>query len=106
MAYRDTVDSPPPDPRLLEKTTNSRSPEEINEDISQTQNTYHFQNCGTVYMTVDSFNAGGVRIENCGNNIPQVNCSNVIHSQSHAVSSDLWHSAHPRLKNLNIYFLL
>ena len=106
------------DPRL-EKTTNSRSLDiqEINEDIHQTHKIY-LQNCGTVYMplTVDSFNARGVRMENCGNNVPQVTCllsfhphflfsfnlailhysdhrpkiignERVIHSQSHAVSS-------------------
>ena len=62
------------DPRL-EKTTNSRSPDiqEINEDIRQIHKIY-FQNCGTVYMPVDSFNARGVRTENCGNNVPQVTC--------------------------------
>ena len=64
----------------LEKTTYSRSPQmqksdvqEINEDIPQTHKIYHFQNCGTVYM--DSFNARGVRMKNCGNNVPQVTCS-------------------------------
>ena len=45
-----------------------------NEDIRQSQNIYHFQNCGTVCMSVDSFNAHGVRMENCGNYIPQVTC--------------------------------
>ena len=59
----------------LEKTANSPSPEiqEINEDIRQAHKIYHFQNCGTVY--IDSFNARGVRMENCGNNVPQVTCS-------------------------------
>ena len=120
MVYRNTVDSSPPDPSL-EKTTNSRSPdiEEISEDIRQTQNIYHFQNCGTVCMSVDSFNARGVSMENCGNNIPQVTCSysylvlfhfssnfaisyyldhhpriigneNGIHSQSYAISNGMW----------------
>ena len=71
MVYRNTVERSTPDPRL-EETTNSRSPyiEEMNEDIRQTHNIYHFQNCGTVSMSVDSFNARGVRMENCGNNIP------------------------------------
>ena len=57
---------------MVEKTTNSRSPDiqEINEDIRQTHEIYQFQNCGTVYM--DSLNARGVRIEKCGNNAPQV----------------------------------
>ena len=75
MVYRNTVERSTPDPRL-EETTNSRSPyiEEMNEDIRQTHNIYHFQNCGTVSMSVDSFNARGVRMENCGNNIPQVTC--------------------------------
>ena len=73
------VDSSPQaaNPRL-EKTMNSRSPDiqEINEDIRQTHKIYyHFQNCGTVYMPVNSFNARGVRMENCGNNVPQVTCS-------------------------------
>ena len=65
-----------PDSRL-EKTTNSRSPyiQEINEDIRQSHRIYHFQNCGTVCMSAESFNARGVRMENCGNNIPQVTCS-------------------------------
>ena len=64
------------DPRL-EKTLNSRSPDvqEINEDIRQSHKIYHIQNCGTVYMPVDSFNARGVRMENCGNNVPQITCS-------------------------------
>ena len=66
----------------LEKTTNSQSPQtqklesgiqETSRDVRQTDKIYHFQNCGTVYM--DSFNARGVRMENCGNNIPQVICS-------------------------------
>ena len=76
MVYGNTVDISPPDPRL-ETTTNSRSfdIDEINEDIHQTQNIYHFRNCRTVCMSVDSFNADGVRMENCGNNIPQVICS-------------------------------
>ena len=68
------------DPRL-EKTTNFRSQapdiQEVNEDIHQTHKIYNFkfQNCGTVYMPVDSFNARGVRMDNCGNNVPQVTCS-------------------------------
>ena len=65
------------DPRS-EKTTNSRlgSPDiqEMNEDIRQTHKIY-FQNCGTVYMPVGSFNAQGVRMDNCNNNVPQVTCS-------------------------------
>ena len=67
------------DPRS-EKTTNSRlgSPDiqEMNEDIQvrQTHKIY-FQNCGTVYMPMDSFNAQGVRMDNCNNNVPQVTCS-------------------------------
>ena len=104
-----------------EKTTNSPSPDiqEINEDIRQAHKIYHFQNCGTVYMSVDSFNARGVRMENCGNNVPQVTCSlfffpfpfssnlaisyyysdnrpriigneKVLHSQSHAVTNGMW----------------
>ena len=62
----------------LNRTTNTRSPdiqELLNEDNPQTRKIYYFQNCGTVYMPVDSFNARGVRMENCGNNVPQVNCS-------------------------------
>ena len=58
----------------LEKTKNSPSPD-INEDIRQTHKIYHIQNCGTVYMPVDSFNARGVRMENCCNNVPQITCS-------------------------------
>ena len=76
MAYslRYTVDSPPPDPTgRPERTRNSPDIQEINEDIRQTHKIYHFQNCGTV--SVDSFNARGVRTENCGNNIPRVTCS-------------------------------
>ena len=59
----------------LEKATNSRSPDiqEINEDIRQTHKIYQFQNCGIVYM--DSFNARGVKMENCGNDVAQVTCS-------------------------------
>ena len=106
----------------LKNTMHSRSSQtqkpyiqEINEDIRQTHKTYHFQNCGTVYM--DSFNARGVRMENCGNNVPQVTCTlsssshlcfssnfklaildhrpkiisneRVLHSQTHAVSSGM-----------------
>ena len=76
MSYGNTVDRSPPDPRL-KKTP--RSPgsasdtQDINEDIRQTHKIYHFQNCGTV--SVDSFNARGVTMENCGNTIPQVTCS-------------------------------
>jgi hypothetical protein len=56
----------------------SRSPQtqkcqEINEDNGQTHKIYQIQNCGTMYM--DSFNACGVRMENCGNHVPQVTCS-------------------------------
>jgi hypothetical protein len=67
----------------LERTTPFRSPhtqsvtqrsdiQETNEDICQTDRIYHFQNCGTV--NIDSFNARGVRMKNCGNNLPQVTC--------------------------------
>jgi hypothetical protein len=83
MVGRDTfiVDrTPQAADHKLEKTTHSKSPQtqksdiqEINEDIHQTHKIYHFQNCGTVYM--DSNNARGVRMENCGNNVPQVTCS-------------------------------
>ena len=69
----------------LNRTTNTRSPdiqELLNEDNPQTRKIYYFQNCGTVYMPVDSFNARGVRMENCGNNVPQVNCSLFIFSFS------------------------
>lgn len=63
------------DPRL---DKNSRSPQmqecqEMNEDNRQTHKIYQIQNCGIVYM--DSFNACGVRMENCGNHVPQVTCS-------------------------------
>ena len=64
----------------LGETMNSGSPQtqksdfqEVNEDIRQTHKLYHFQNCGTVYM--DSLNARGVRMENCGNHVPQFTCS-------------------------------
>ena len=64
----------------LGKTIDSGSPQtqkcdiqDVNEDIRQTHKLYHFQNCGIVYM--DSFNARGVRMENCGNHVPQVVCS-------------------------------
>ena len=120
MVYGNTVDISPPDPRL-ETTTNSRSLDidEINEDIRQTQNISHFRNCRTVCMSVDSFNADGVRMENCGNHIPQVTCSysflsfslsftlailyyldhlpriigneKVVHSQSHVVPNGTCH---------------
>ena len=74
-------DRPPPAAAdRLGKTMNSGSPQsqksdiqEENEDISQTHKRYHFQNCGTVYM--DSRN---VRMENCGNHIPQVTSSYLI----------------------------
>ena len=62
----------------LKRTTNSRSPdmqELLNEDNPQTRKIYYFQNCGTVYMPVDSFNARGVRMKDCGNNVSQVTCS-------------------------------
>jgi hypothetical protein len=93
MVDRHTViiDSSPQaaDPRL-EKTTNSesRSPQEgdiqeINEDNHQTQKVYHIQNFGTV--NVDSYNAHGVRMENCNNNVSQLTCSLLFspHSCSH-----------------------
>ena len=64
----------------LGKTIDSGSPQtqkcdiqDVNEDIRQIHKLYHFQNCGIVYM--DSFNARGVRMENCGNHVPQVVCS-------------------------------
>ena len=66
----------------LGKTMNSGSPQmqksdiqEVNgdEDIRQTHKQYHFQNCGAVY--IDSLNARGVRMENCGNHVPQFTCS-------------------------------
>lgn len=72
----------------LEKTTSPRSPqtqkcdiklEEINDDNRQIHTIYQFQNCGTVNLSIDSFNASGVRMENCGNNVPQVtNCSSFL----------------------------
>jgi hypothetical protein len=130
MVYRNTVEGSPPDSRL-EKTTNCRSPdiEEMNEDTRQTHNIYHIQNCDTVCMSVDSFNASGVKMENCGNNTPQVTCSysflffsfslfanlailyyldhpghpsneKVIHSHSHAVSNGMWHSASSAIKHV------
>ena len=61
----------------LKNTTNSRSSdiqELLNEDNPQTRKIYYFQNCGTVYMPVDSFNARGVRMKDCGNNVSQVTC--------------------------------
>ena len=128
------------DPRL-EKTKNSRSPhtqqcdiQETNDDILQTHKIFHFQNYGTVYM--DSFNAHGVRMENCGNNVPQINCSlnfpltpafssnlaisyyldhfpriigngRVLHSQPHAVSNGMWAFAPSAITCwICIYFLL
>ena len=67
------------DPRV-KKTTSPRSPDnqEINEDIRQTHKIYQFQNCGIVHM--DSLNARGVRMENCGNSVPQVTCSFIFFS--------------------------
>ena len=84
MVCRDTVNidrSPQATDPRLETTTNPRSPDtleiinEINEDTGKINKIYHFQNCGTVYMPVDSFNARGIRMENCGNNVPQITCS-------------------------------
>ena len=68
------------DPRL-EKTTNPRSQtqkcdiREIKEDNRQTHKIYHFQNCGTVNLNVDSFNARTFTMENCDNNVPVTICS-------------------------------
>ena len=72
----------------LEKTTSPRSPqtqkcdiklEEINDDNRQIHTIYQFQNCGTVNLSIDSFNASGVRMENCGNIVPQVTkCSSFL----------------------------
>jgi hypothetical protein len=83
MVDRNTVivdRSPQAADPMLENITNPRSPQtqkcdiqEINEDNCQTHIIYHFQNCGTVNM--DSFNARNVRMENCGNNVPQLTCS-------------------------------
>ena len=105
MIARNTiiVDSSPPtaDPRI-ENTTNSRSPQtqkcniqEINENIGQTHRIYQIQNCGTVYM--DSCNACGVKMENCGNNVPQVTCSllSLFFAQSLLLSSNLTISHYP-----------
>ena len=92
--------------------------EELNRDVRQTDKIYHFQNCGTIY--IDSFNARGVRMKNCGNNIPQVTCSlifssalfsynlaipyysdhrpeRVLHSTSPGLSNGMWTLAHLRL---------
>jgi hypothetical protein len=56
-----------------EETTHSRHPQTQKSDIQgMSDMTYHFQNCGIVNM--DSFNARGVRMENCHNNVP-VSCS-------------------------------
>ena len=127
----------------LEKTTNSRSPQmqecdsdiqEIDKDYHQTSKIYQIQNCGTVYM--ESSNAHGVRMENCGNNVPQINCllnfpltpafssnlaisyyldhfpritgnGRVLHSQPHAVSNGMWAFAPSAITCwICIYFLL
>ena len=127
------------DPKSEKTTTrNSRSPDVqgINEDVRQTHKIYHFQNCGTVYMPVDSYNARGVIMENCGNDVPQVTCS-LLFSPQPQICSHLtrafqitvlrllamrkfythnlmqtrtpvvcWHLRHLPLKMLNMYFLL
>ena len=86
MVYSNTVDKPPPDPKLEKSISRSPDIQEIDEDIRQTRKIYHFQNCGSVCMSVssDSFNARGVTMENCGNNlnIPQVTCSFSFFSSS------------------------
>ena len=103
MVHRNTVDRPPPDPKL-EKTMNSSDHDiqEVNEDIHQTHKIYHFQNCGTVCMSVDSFNTRGVRMKNCGNIIPQVTRSfsfflSFSFSYNLAMSYYLDHPGHPRI---------
>ena len=68
-------------------------------DDSPIHRTYRFDNCH-VYM--NSFNARGVKVKNCGNNAPRVtrsmSCSSlcnshaIIHDLTHIVRS-LWHSS-------------
>ena len=56
--------------------------QEINEDNCQTHK-INFQNCGTVNLNIDSFNARGVKMRNCGNKVPQVTiCSSLFPSLS------------------------
>lgn len=77
--------SPQAGDSMLEKTTNLRSEspgtqkcdtQVINEENCQTHKIC-FQNCDNVNLNMDSFNARGVRMENCGNRlgVPQVTIS-------------------------------
>ena len=91
-----TVDdrSPHAADSMLEQTMNppSRSPasgtqkcdiQEINEDNCQTHKIYQFQNCGAVTLNIDSFRTRGVRMEHCGNKVPQVaTCSSLFFVRS------------------------
>ena len=71
-----SLQSPQAADRRLENTTSPQTQkcdiQEINEENRQTQKIYHFQNCGTVNLNVDSFNTRTITMENCGNKVPQV----------------------------------
>ena len=44
----------------------------VSDDDCPKHTIYHFHNCRHVFFK--SFNANGVKVENAGNNAPQVNC--------------------------------
>ena len=46
--------------------------DDLEGDTTQARKIYHIKNCGMVH--IDSFNAHRFRIQNCGNQVPQVNC--------------------------------
>ena len=115
----------------LENITHSQTQKSDIQNINDIM--YHFQNCGTVNLNIDSFNARGVRMENCHNNIPQVSCSSLPltfvfssnlaiyysdhcskilgnekdeeRSQFHAVTSGMWSFASSATKHVE-YVLL
>lgn len=50
----------------------SKSEETVSEDDRPQHMTYQFHNCQNVFM--NAFNAQGVKVENAGNNAPQITC--------------------------------
>jgi hypothetical protein len=72
--FKKTMNSQSESPSQTQKCNIQAINDSEHEDNRQTHKTYHFENCGIVYM--DSFNAHGVRMKNCGNlnNVSQVTC--------------------------------
>ena len=50
----------------------------FDEERYQPRKTYCFNNCGTVNVNVNSFNAHGVIMENCSNHVRQFACASFL----------------------------